>query len=109
MWHIMFIILLIFAIILMLFSVQSENHPFWNIVAGIISIPLWFILGLTNMEIEIPYQIYNSSSSSIEVGVHNFTSPISPFLTYFFMGIGLVMFIYIIAMVYDKWGNFKGR
>jgi len=107
MWHIMFIMLLLFAILLMIFSIQLENHPFWNVIMAITSVPLWFILGLANMEIEIPYEIYNASSSQIETGSHVFTSPISPFLTYFFVGIGLIMMIYLIAMVFDKWYNWK--
>lgn len=107
MWHIMFIMLLIFAILLMICSIQLENHAFWNIIMIVVSVPLWFILGLAQMEIEIPYQIFNNSSGNIETSYQVFTSPISPFLTYFFMGIGLIMMIYLIAMVYDKWINWK--
>jgi len=104
-----FILLLIFAILLIIFAIEYEGNSFWNLVSIVLAIPLWFILGLANMEIERPYELYNISSGNIETGIHTVTSPISPYLTYFFMGVGLLLFIYLFAMVYDKYINYKER
>ena len=104
-----FILLLIFAILLIIFAIEYERNSFWNLVSIVLAIPLWFILGLANMEIERPYELYNISSGNIETGIHTVTSPISPYLTYFFMGVGLLLFIYLFAMVYDKYINYKER
>jgi len=59
------------------------------------------------MEIEIPYQMYNATSGNIESGYHVFTSPISPFITYLLAGFGVIMTIYLVAMVFDKYINYK--
>lgn len=102
-----FILLLIFAILLIIFSIEYEGNAYWNLVSLVLATPLWFILGLSNMEIERPYEIYNISSSSIETGVHTVTSPISPYLTYFFAGVGVILMIYLIVMIWDKYITWK--
>jgi len=106
MWVSMFILLLVLAVILMLFSVFNEDHPFWNIVSMFVCFPLWWVLGLGQMEIEIPY-VAIDSSDVIVTGYYTYTSPISPFLTYFFFGLGVLCFIYMLAMIWDKWYNYK--
>jgi len=106
MWVSMFIVLLIFAIVLMIFSVWNEDNPFWNIVSMAISFPLWWILGYSQLELEFPYTAI-TSDDVIVTGIHTYTSPISPFLLYLFWGIGVICFIYLMAMVWDKWYNYK--
>jgi len=98
----MFVILFVFGILLILISIGNDDNPFWNLTPLVMAIPLFFILGLSNMEIEIPYQMFNSSSGMIETGIDVATSKISPWLSYLFMGIGIVLMIYLIAMVFDK-------
>ena len=103
----MFILFFFLALIMILLSISLENkNSFWNIVGAIVSSVLWLILSLTQMEIEIPYTAIRSNDT-IVTGVHTYTSPISPYLTYFFVLLFWLCFIYLIAMVYDKYINRK--
>ena len=63
------------------------------------SILLWFLLAASIQEIEIPYQMYNGTSGNIETGYHVFSSPISPFMVYLFMGFGAIMTIYFVGYI----------
>lgn len=103
----LFILLLVFAILLIIFALEYEDNPFWNIISITMSAALWFILALSNLRIESTYQMYNATSGNIETGISEFTSPISPFISYIFMGMGVIMTVYLIAMVFDKWYNYK--
>jgi len=106
MWVSMFILLLVFAIFLMIFSVINEDHPFWNIISMMLCFPLWWYLGFGQLEIEIPY-IAITSADVIVSGYEIYTSPISPYLLYLFFGIGVICFIYMWAMIWDKWNDMK--
>lgn len=97
-----FILLLIFAILLIIMAIEYHDNAFWELVFIVLDVPLWFILALSNMQIERPWEMYNTSSQQIETGIHTVTSPISPYLTYFFMGIGLVMMVYMIAVLFGS-------
>jgi len=101
MWHVMFIMLFILGLILLLFSVEYEKNMFWNLCAGFMSSIIWLMISLSQLEIEIPYTMYNVSSSSIESGSHVFTSPISPYLVYLFLSMFIVMQIYTWVKVWD--------
>jgi len=103
------ILLFILGVLFIIFSIEYERNPFWNLISITLSIPIWFILGLSQMQLEQPYQIFNSTSGNIETGIHTITSPISPYLTYLFVGIGMLMIIYLIAMVYDKYQVYGRR
>jgi len=106
----LFIILLIFAILLLTLSLEHEKNPFWNLVAITTDAALWFILALGVIEIELPYQIYNSSSGNVEEGVHIFTSIYSIYISYVFMLFGVIMFIYLVVMIFDKYTSWvKGK
>lgn len=83
-------------------SVELEKHPYWNLVAGFMSSVIWLILSLSQMEIEIPYQMFNVTSGNIETGMHTFSSPISPYLVYFFFGVFVVLQIYTWAKVFSE-------
>ena len=100
MWHVMFILLFLLGIILLLFSVELEKHPFWNLAAGFMSSIIWLILSLSQMEIEIPYTMYNASSNAIETGSQVFSSDISPYLVYFFFGLFVVLQVYTWAKAF---------
>ena len=101
MWDIMFIMLFLFAIILVLFTVANEDHPFWGLVSSFLSSIIFLILSLTQLKIEIPYEIFNATSGYIETGIHFYTSPISPFITYLFFGIFVVLQIYTWATAFS--------
>ena len=100
MWFVMFILLFLLALILLMFSVAYERNPFWNLVGAGISSFIWLILSLSQMQIEIPYTAI-TSSDTIVTGVHTYTDPLSPYLTYFFFGLFAVLQIYIWALVWD--------
>lgn len=103
----MFIMFFILAIVMLLIAIANEGHDYWNISASFISATLWLILALSQMELEIPWQMMNTSSNAIETGYHTFSSPISPYLVYFFVLMFWICFIYFLAMIWDKWYNYK--
>jgi len=102
----MFILFFILAGGMLLLAIYLEDSPFWNIVGTLISAVLWLILGLSQMQLEIPYTTVLSNDTILE-GTHIYSSPISPFLTYFFVLMFWICVIYLIAMVWDKWYNYK--
>ena len=106
MWYVMFILLFLLGLILMVFSVEYEKHPFWNLVSGFLSSMIWLIISLSQMVIEIPYQMYNVSSGMVETGVHEYTSLVNVYLTYFFFGLFVIMQVYtwvkVFSDVYDR-------
>jgi len=102
MLEIVFILLLIIAVLLIIFAIEYHDNSFWELVFIVLDIPLWFILGLSNMQIERPYEMYNASSGQIETGIHTVYSPDSPFIAYIFLGIGLVMVIYMVVVLFTS-------
>ena len=106
MWQTLYIILIGFAILMLLLSIIKENNPFWNITGALLSSVTFLILSLSGMQIEIPYTAIQSDNT-IVTGTHTYTSPISPYLTYFFLLLFILIFIYFLAMIWDKWYNYK--
>lgn len=102
MWNVMFVMLFIFAIVMLIFSVVYERNGYWNLLGAFISSITWLVLSLSQMQIEIPYQFYNETTNTTITGSHVFSSPISPYLTYFFFGLFVVTQLYVWAMVWDK-------
>jgi len=100
--EIIFILLFMMAILFILLAIDNHDNAFWELVFIVMDIPLWFILALSNMEIERPWEMYNVSSSQIETGIHTVTSPISPYLTYLFAGVGLIMMVYMIVVLFGS-------
>lgn len=92
----LFIILFVLAILLMLICIEVDWGIFWNSTFIVVDIVLWFLLAASVMEIERPYEMYNATSGFIETGYHTFSSPISPYLTYFFSLFGIIMMIYFV-------------
>lgn len=102
-----FVILLILAVLFILMSIEYEGNPFWNLICIMMATTLFFILALSVMEITEPYQIYNATSGNIETGYHEIVLVENVFLSYIFTGLGVICMIYLVAMVYDKWINYK--
>ena len=102
----MFILFFVLAVLMLFVAIYLEDSPFWNIIGTLVSAVLWLILSLSQMQLEIPYTAV-LSDDTIVTGYHNFSSPISPFLTYFFLLMFWICFIYLLAMVWDKWYNYK--
>ena len=107
MLEIMFYLLLIVAIILIILAIEYRHNDFWELIFICLDIPLWFIIAVSNMELERPWTMYNSTSGNVETGIYTITSPISPYLTYFFMGIGVVVIIYLISVIFGEKGLYR--
>ena len=107
MWYILFIAFFILAILLFLLAIKLENNEFCNIVFPIISCGLWLILAIDGMKLEFPYQFYNSTSEAVELGYNFYTSPVSWYVSYLFILMFWITLIYLLAMIWDKWYNYK--
>ena len=96
------IILILFAIILTLYSMAERSIAFTLITAI-----LWLIIALFMLQgIEVPYEMYNSSSGNIETGVHTIRTNLDP-LAYLFMGFGAIMFILTISFMMESLMDYK--
>jgi formate hydrogenlyase subunit 3/multisubunit Na+/H+ antiporter MnhD subunit len=100
MLDIIFIILFLFNIILLLYSIPEKNLPLL-----LISAITWLILALFLLQgIEIPYEMFNATSGNIETGIHKIQTNLDP-LAYLLMALGLVTFIifasFTIETMYD--------
>ena len=91
-----FIILLILAIIMLLLAVSWES-----IVLSLIDSIIWFIMAISVMKIEVPYQYV--SGGSVETALQEITNLVP--ISYLFAMIGLVMGIYWIVLVLETLGK----
>ena len=104
----LFMFFFVIAILLFFICITQDLGVYWNTILVLLNIIIWYILSASVMTIEIPYEIYNASSSQIETGYHNFTSPVSFYLVYFFMLMAVIMIFYFIGYIlypaiYQKW------
>lgn len=102
MLDIIFIILFFFEIILMFYAI-TERHLSFTLLSAII----WLILALLTIQgIEVPYEMYNSTSGNIETGVHTIQTNLDP-LAYLFMAIGIIMFILFFTFTLEAFQDLK--
>jgi uncharacterized membrane protein len=102
MLDIIFVLLMMFTIILMLYSIMEKNNAFCVITAV-----LWFILALFMLQgIEIPYNGFNTTSGDLEVGLQNVTSNLTP-LSYLFTGLGALMFLLFVTFTLELFSDEK--
>jgi len=80
------IILLIIAVIMLVLTVEWQS-----LAIGAIDIILWFILAISIFKVEIPYQY--TQGNTVYTGTQSLES-MHP-LGYLFIGVGMVMVIYI--------------
>ena len=93
----LFIMLLVISVLFVLLTVEFDFGIYWNTVFVMISIIIFFVLSASIMQIEIPHQMYNATSGNIETGYHTFTSPVSPYLSYLFQFLAIVMMVYFVG------------
>lgn len=93
----MFIVILALALLLffVIMFFEKDIQTQWLIGLIIFDIALWWALASAQLEIEVPYEIYNASSDKIETGVHYVRSKTAPALTYVFSAPAVIMFIYL--------------
>lgn len=98
----MFVILMLFTIILMIYSIEERRIAFCLLTSI-----LWLILALFTIQgIEIPYQMFNSTSGNIETGVHTIQTNLDP-LSYVFMALGIIMFILTITFMLEGFKDYR--
>ena len=103
MLDITFILIFILAIIFLLVGIELEGtHDYWFPICIGFSAVCWFSLAFGVMDIEIPYQMYNVSSSQIETGYQVHGTDYS--LSYFFMGMGVLSVVYFFVHLFDRLG-----
>ncbi|GAG93174.1 unnamed protein product [marine sediment metagenome] len=92
----MFIVILLLGFLFMFLGVEyyRENEKFWAWTFTIISMVTWFFLAGATLEIERPYEMFNVTSGQLETGIHVITSKTSPEQLYFFMLLGIIMFLF---------------
>ena len=92
-----FFVFFMLALLLMFIVIKYDLEPFWNFTFILIDIVLWYLLSASIMELENPWTAYNATSGIIENGYTIYTSPLSPYLTYFFSMMGTIMVIYFVG------------
>ena len=101
MLDIIFILLFVFAVLMLLVSIEYEasGHKYWNMVGIFLAAGLFLILSVGCMEIETAYQAFNSSSGQVETGYHVYTG--MPWISYLFVGCAIVAIIYMVTLVFE--------
>lgn len=102
MWYVTYLIFIGLAVLFLLISLWKENNLFWNVTGSFISSIFWLIISLGQLEIEFPYTKLNSADTIIS-GSWVFTDSLSPYFTYLFFGIFVVLQVYVWVMVFDFW------
>jgi len=87
-----FIIILILAILLLIATIEWES-----ITIGVLDSGIWFLLAVAITRIEIPYEYVNNGQ--IIEATHTITN-LAPF-GYLFMGIGIIVIIYVIFHILE--------
>ena len=109
MLEVMFYLLLVIAVILLLFIIEYYNvNDYWHLVFVVLGIILWFILSLSVMKLERPWTMYNSSSGAVETGIYDITSPVSPYISYLFTGVAIILVIYFVVILFDMFKTKRG-
>lgn len=102
MLDVILVILILFAIIMMIYSIM-ERSPAFVIITAV----LWLIIALFMLQgIEVPYQMYNATSGNIESGMHNIQNNLIP-LAYLFMGLGAIMFLLFVTFAMEAFTDYK--
>jgi formate hydrogenlyase subunit 3/multisubunit Na+/H+ antiporter MnhD subunit len=102
MLDVILVILILFAIILMLYSIM-ERSPAFSIMTSV----LWLIIALFMLQgVEVPYEMFNATSGNIESGVHLIQTNLDP-LSYLFMGLGAIMFLLFVTFAMEMFTDYK--
>jgi len=102
MWYVQYLIFIGLGVFFLVLSLWKENNPFWNLACSFISSMIWLIISLAQMQIEFPYS-FDIGQGEIICGSCTYTDPLSPYFTYFFFGLFVILQIYVWMMVLDKW------
>lgn len=98
----MFMLFIIIAVIFILLSIMvDENEPYWKLLFIVLATVVWFILALSNLNIETAYTYYNSTTGITEMGYSPYIDESSTYMTYFFGLMGVLCMIYVLVLLFD--------
>jgi multidrug transporter EmrE-like cation transporter len=99
----MFLILLILAVffVIMAIYLDDRSEPFWKILSIVLATIIFFVLALSNLNIETAYPSYNSTTGVTTMKYDQYISESSTYLTYFFGLMGVLCIIYSIVLLFD--------
>lgn len=102
MLDIIFVLLFLFTIILMLYSISERNIAFCVMTAM-----LWYLLALFILQgIEVPYEFYDTNTATVVEGVHLIQANLI-YLSYLFVGMGSLMTILFVTFALEYLTDFK--
>ena len=100
----MFMLFIIIAVLFIILSIKtSENEPYWKILFITLSTVIWFILALSNLNIQTPYTFYNSTSGNTEMLYSQYIDEGSIYLSYLFVLFAILSMIYIIVLMFGMY------
>ena len=100
----MFMLFFLIAIIFIIMSlITDEREAFWKLLFITVSIGIWFILALSNLNIETAYSIYNSTTGNTTLGFAPYIDEGSIYLSYFFGLMGCLCMIYLVVLIFDTY------
>lgn len=97
-------VLFVFFAILFLFLaiILKKIEPFWNIISIVITTFLWFVIALFHSGgFETGYSCFNSTTGITTFEYSVYASEIYIYLSYFYMLMGILCFIYLIVTIFD--------
>jgi len=98
-WLTFLIIALVFMFIIIF---QSKNIGFyWTTTLSIFTIILFYVCSAGVMELEVPYQYWNTSTTSVETGYHSLITIENIYFSYFFWGLAILVFVNWIAYIFE--------
>lgn len=100
----MFMLFILIAVIFILLSIViDEEEAYWKILFTVLAASIFFILALTNLNIETAYTYYNSTTGITEMDYSPYIDESSTYLTYFFGGMGCLCMIYMIILIFGEY------
>ena len=98
----LFIIFFILALVFLIMAIVMEytEHKYWTIVFTFLTMSMWIVCALGVIELQIPYQIFNSTAGSehVETGYQTYSE--LPYLSYIFLGIAISCMIYLVTLAF---------
>ena len=100
----MFMLFILIAVIFIFLSIITrEEESYWKILFITLSTVIWFILALTNLNIETPYTFYNSTSGNTEMSYSSYVTEESIYLSYLFGLFAVLCMIYLIVLIFGMY------
>lgn len=100
----MFMLFFLIAVIFILMSIATaEEEAYWKILFVVLAAAIFFILALSNLNIETAYTYYNETTGITEMEYSPYIDEGSTYLTYFFGLMGCLCMIYMIILIFGEY------